>query len=160
MKTGILSLLKKDARISVKSIAEQLGCEEELVLGTIKELEDANIIRGYQTLIDDSYVSENAVRAIIEVKTRPEREGGFDRIACRLSKFPEVSALYLVSGGYDLQLEVHGENLQEVANFVSSKLATIEGVNSTATHFILKKYKENGIILQEGEGYEKLKVSP
>lgn len=160
MKKDILRLLSGNARISVKSIAEQLDCKEKVVLATIKELEDANIIRGYQTLIDDSYILENSVRAIIEVKTRPERDGGFDQIASRLSKFPEVSALYLVSGGYDLQLEVHGENLQEVANFVSSKLATIDGVNSTATHFILKKYKETGIIMQEGEDYEKLKVSP
>ncbi|MBR2964787.1 MAG: Lrp/AsnC ligand binding domain-containing protein, partial [Lentisphaeria bacterium] len=96
----------------------------------------------------------------IEVRVRPEREGGFDRIARRLSNFPQVTALYLMSGGYDLMLEVRGADLNEVASFVSSKLATIDGVLSTATHFLLKKYKESGVMLLEEEHDERLKIVP
>jgi DNA-binding Lrp family transcriptional regulator len=94
------------------------------------------------------------------VKVRPERDGGFNNIAKRLSKFPEIVSLYLVSGGYDLQLEVKGDTLQNVAEFVSRKLATIDGVISTATHFLLKKYKESGKILHDEDEYERLKITP
>ena len=103
---------------------------------------------------------EKPVTAIIEVRVRPEREGGFDRIARRLSKFPQVTALYLMSGRYDLMLEVRGTDLNEVASFVSSKLSTIDGVLSTATHFLLKKYKEAGTMLLEEERDERLKIVP
>ena len=138
MKNNILRLLRKRARLSIEEIAEQVNCDSKTVQKIIEELEKEHIIRGYQAIIDDSLLPESQVKAIIEVHIQPQREGGFDNIARRLANFPEVDSLYLVSGGYDLQLEVQGESLQKVAGFVSSKLATIEGVTSTATHFLLK----------------------
>ncbi len=160
MSKDILRLLNDNCKLTAKEIAERLDTTEEEVLKIIKTLELENVIKGYKVIIDETILPENAVKAIIEVKVRPEREGGFDRIAKRLSKFPEVSSLYLMSGGYDLHIVVQGESLHEVAKFVSSKLSTIDGVTSTATHFLLKKYKESGKILHREEEYERLKVTP
>ena len=160
MKNDVLRLLRKNGRVSVESMAEQLDSDVETVSAIITELEQSNVIRGYQAVIDESQLPESQVKAIIEVHIQPQREGGFDNIAKRLANFAEVKSLYLVSGGYDLQLEVQGETLQDVAGFVSSKLATIEGVTATATHFILKKYKEAGRKFEDGAEYERLKVSP
>lgn len=156
----ILRLLAEDGRMSAGDIAERLDSTEKTVASVIRKLEKENVIIGYRAMFDESELPENAVKAMIEVKTRPEREGGFDRIARRLSKFPQVSSLYLMSGGFDLLVEVKGENLNDVAMFVSSKLATIDGVLSTSTHFLLKKYKESGKMLQEEEQHERLKITP
>lgn len=160
MNEKILRLLKQNAKLSPGDIAERLAVEEAQVVEIINNFEKDGIIKGYQAIVDDSLLPESKVKAIIEVSVRPQREGGFDSIAHRLAKFPEVSSLYLVSGGYDLKLEVQGESLQEVAGFVSSKLATIDGVTATATHFILKKYKESGKFLEESDEYKKLKITP
>ena len=156
----ILSALAKDAKTTAADLAEQLGATEQEVAAEIAELENRNIIRGYHAIINEDNLHDKPVKAIIQVRVRPEREGGFDRIARRLSNFPQVTALYLMSGGYDLMLEVRGADLNEVASFVSSKLATIDGVLSTATHFLLKKYKESGIMLLEEERDERLKIVP
>ena len=156
----ILSALAKDAKTTAADLAEQLGATEQEVAAEIKELEDRNIIRGYHAIINEDNLHDKPVKAIIQVRVRPEREGGFDRIARRLSNFPQVTALYLMSGGYDLMLEVRGADLNEVADFVSSKLATIDGVLSTGTHFLLKKYKESGTLLLEEEHDERLKIVP
>ena len=156
----ILSALAKDAKTTAADLAEQLGATEQEVAAEIAELENRNIIRGYHAIINEDNLHDKPVKAIIQVRVRPEREGGFDRIARRLSKFPQVTALYLMSGGYDLMLEVRGTDLNEVASFVSSKLATIDGVLSTATHFLLKKYKEAGTMLLEEERDERLKIVP
>ncbi len=156
----ILSALAKDAKTTAADLAEQLGATEQEVAAEIKELENRNIIRGYHAIINEDNLHDKPVKAIIQVRVRPEREGGFDRIARRLSKFPQVTALYLMSGGYDLMLEVRGADLNEVADFVSSKLATIDGVLSTGTHFLLKKYKESGTLLLEEEHDERLKIVP
>lgn len=160
MQNDILRLLRDNARISTEEIALRLDSDKETIEELISELEKRGGICGYHAIVDESLLPESKVKAIIEVKVRPEREGGFNHIAKRLGRFPEVSSLYLVSGGYDLQLEVQGETLQEVACFVSSKLSTIDGVISTATHFLLKKYKESGQIFEDGDGYERLKVTP
>ncbi len=160
LRKQILRLLAEDGRMSAGDIAERLDSTEKTVASVIRKLEKENVIIGYRAMFDESELPENAVKAIIEVKTRPEREGGFDRIARRLSKFPQVSSLYLMSGGFDLLVEVKGENLNDVAMFVSSKLATIDGVLSTSTHFLLKKYKESGKMLQEEEQHERLKITP
>ncbi len=160
LQKDVLRLLTENARMPIKEFAERLDKTEKEIKDTIKNLEDNNIIRGYKAIFDESAFDRNIVKAIIEVRVRPERDGGFNKIAERISKFPEVNSLYLVSGGFDLQLEVQGENLQDVAGFVSSKLATIEGVLSTATHFLLKKYKESGKILYDGDEYERLKITP
>jgi len=156
----ILSALAKDAKTTAADLAEQLGVTEQEVAAEIAELENRNIIRGYHAIINEDNLHDKPVKAIIQVRVRPEREGGFDRIARRLSKFPQVTALYLMSGGYDLMLEVRGADLNEVADFVSSKLATIDGVLSTGTHFLLKKYKESGTLLLEEEHDERLKIVP
>ncbi len=156
----VLRMLGENGRISVKEIAERLNSTEKEIASVIKKLESDNVVIGYKAVFDESILPENAVKAIIEVKIRPERQGGFDSIAKRISKFSEVSSLYLMSGGFDLLLEIKGENLNDVAQFVSSKLATMDGVISTATHFLLKKYKESGKLMQEDEDHERLKVTP
>ena len=156
----ILNALAQNAKTTAADLAEQLGATEQEVAAEIAELENRNIIRGYHAIINEDNLHDKPVKAIIQVRVRPEREGGFDRIARRLSKFPQVTALYLMSGGYDLMLEVRGADLNEVADFVSSKLATIDGVLSTGTHFLLKKYKESGTLLLEEEHDERLKIVP
>ena len=153
-------MLRESGSLKPTEIAARLGCDEKTVLSHIAELERQNVIIGRQTLLNEAVLPLCGVMAVIEVKVRPEREGGFDRIAKRLGKFPEVTSLYLMSGGYDLQLVVRGDSLQEVASFVSSKLATIDGVISTTTHFLLKKYKEAGILFEDDNEYERLKISP
>ena len=160
MKRSVLDLLSKNARISTAEIAARVGTDEETVAGIIKELEADKIIKGYNVILNEEALNEKIVRALIEVKVTPERDGGFDRAAKRLSRFPEVTDCYLISGDYDLRLEVKGNSLQDVAAFVAERLSTIDGVISTATLFLLKKYKESGKILEEEEEYERLKISP
>lgn len=156
-KRRIVALLEQNARMSVKEIAGRLAIEESEAASLITELEQSGVIMGYTAVVSEDAVPDE-VRAIIEVEVQPERDKGYDTIAEIIGKFPEVRALYLVSGRYDLRLEVSGKSLQEVASFVSGKLACQPGVKSTATYFMLKKYKESGIQLVQGESYERLKV--
>jgi DNA-binding Lrp family transcriptional regulator len=160
MKEKILNLLANNARITFAEIAERLYVDEKQIEDSIHEMEKQGIIRGYTVILNDESIRKNQVRALIEVSVIPERDGGFDYVARRISKFSEVTDVYLVSGNYDLRVEVKGESLQDVAAFVHSKLATIEGVKSTATIFLLKKYKEAGKIMDGEESYERLKVTP
>ncbi len=160
LKIEILRLLSEDGRYSAKEIAARLNSTEKQVKASISRMEKEGVIAGYRAMFDETILPETAVKAIIEVKTHPERNGGFDRIARRISKFSKVESVSLVSGGFDLLLEVRGENLQDVAEFVSSKLATIDGVMSTSTHFMLKKYKELGKMMQDEDNSERLRVSP
>ena len=134
----ILRILGEDGRLTSSQIAERLAVDVQEVAETVAELEKKNVIIGYSAIFNESELPESKVKAVIEVKVRPEREGGFDKIARRLSRFPQVSSLYLMSGGFDLLLEIKGATLQEVAEFVSSKLASMDGVLSTSTHFLLK----------------------
>lgn len=157
----ILRLLQENGRMSDKEIAERLGISEKTVEKTVVKLEKDGVLVGFRALFDDSKLPENAVKAIIEVKVKPERNGGFDRIAKRISKFSKVESLSLMSSGvFDLMIEVKGETLNDVANFVSGKLAPMDGIISTSTHFILKKYKIAGKLLQNEEENERLKVTP
>ena len=157
----ILRLLQENGRMSDKEIAERLGISEKTVKNTVGKLEKDGVLVGFRALFDDSKLPENAVKAIIEVKVKPERNGGFDRIAKRISKFSKVESLSLMSSGvFDLMIEVKGETLNDVANFVSGKLAPMDGIISTSTHFILKKYKIAGKLLQNEEENERLKVTP
>jgi DNA-binding Lrp family transcriptional regulator len=160
IESRILSLLHENGKISHEEIANRLNVSTQEVKEIISELEDNNVILGYHAIIDKNALNKHVVKALIQVSIRPERDGGFDRIAKRLSRFPQVNSLYLISGGFDLQIVVEGETLNEVASFVSSKLATIDGVVSTETHFLLKKYKESGQILYTGDEIERLKVTP
>ena len=140
MKERILNLLRENARISAADIALRLGTTESEVAQIIKDLEKDGIIRGYTVILNDAALKNvQRVKALIEVKVTPRRDGGFDRVAQRIAKFPEVTELSLLSGSYDLLLTVEGDTLQQVANFVAEKLATIDGVVATATTFQLKK---------------------
>lgn len=143
----ILDILKEDSRVSTKDIAVMLGMEEVEVKAKIKSLEEKNIIVKYTTLINEEKLDSKKVKAFIEAKVSPEREMGFDKIAERIYNFPQVTSLYLISGGFDFLIVVEGESLQDVAMFVSERLSTLEYINSISTHFLLKKYKENGSIL-------------
>jgi DNA-binding Lrp family transcriptional regulator len=160
MEKDIINLLRENARMSSEEIAARLEATVNEVETIIKSLEERQIIRGYKAVINDDELEEVPVKAIIEVRITPQREGGFDKVARRIARFDEVTDVYLISGGYDLKLEIHGKSLHEIAMFVSSSLATIEGVISTATHFVLKKYKESGKLLENDEDYERLKISP
>ena len=138
----ILGLLQSDSRLTAAQIAAMLGMAEDSVRAAIAEYEQNKVILGYKTLVDWDKTDEESVTALIEVRVMPQRGEGFDRIAERIYQYEEVESLYLMSGAYDLCVILSGKTLKEVANFVSAHLATIEGVTGTATHFILKKYKE------------------
>jgi len=130
------------------------------VTAKIKQYESSQVILGYRALLNDEKIGDDLVRAVIEVKITPERGGGFDRLAERIAKYSEVRSCYLMSGGYDLQVVVEGANLREVASFVTQKLSTIQGVLSTATHFMLKTYKDRGMMMSGQEQPERLAVTP
>ena len=156
----LLKLLRDDASLTSAQIAGRLGREEGEVKSRIKSLESEGVILGYRTVINEDKLEVDLVRAVIEVKITPEREGGFDRLATRIAKFDEVRSCYLMSGGYDLMVVVEGRDLKAVSSFVSEKLATIQGVISTVTHFMLKPYKEQGVLMAGEYSDEKLSVSP
>ena len=156
----LLKLLRGDASLTPSQIAARLDRDEAEVNSQIKSLEDEGVILGYRTIINEDKVELDLVRAVIEVKITPEREGGFDRLAARIAKFDEVHSCYLMSGGYDLMVVVEGSDLKAVSSFVSEKLATIQGVISTVTHFMLKPYKEQGVLMGGEFSDEKLAVSP
>ena len=156
----LLCLLKRNAMESPANLAKMLGASEEQVRAKIEEYERTGVIRGYMAVVNEDRLDLDSVRAAIEVKITPEREGGFDSVAQRISRFSEVESLFLMSGGYDLLVFVKGANLREVAQFVSAKLATISGVLSTGTHFMLKTYKDQGVLMHEEPENERLQVSP
>jgi DNA-binding Lrp family transcriptional regulator len=156
----LLNILKKNALESPENIAKMLGVKAEDVKKRIAEYEKKGVIRGYQAILNEDQLDLNRVTAVIEVKVTPEREGGFNRIASRISRFSEVQSVYLMSGSYDLLLFVAGRDLKQVALFVSEKLATIEGVTSTSTHFMLKTYKHHGVLMETEHDDERLQVSP
>ena len=157
-RTKLLSLLCENARYSAAELAERIGIAPAEVAAEIAELERTGVIRGYTTILNEDAIADRPVKALIEVRVTPQRDGGFDQVAQRIAKFPEVSDVVLISGGFDLLLTIQGKTLQEVAGFVASKLATIDGVMSTSTGFILKKYKESGRIMENDEDYERLKI--
>jgi DNA-binding Lrp family transcriptional regulator len=156
----LLKLLQKNALESPKNLAKMLKTTEGDVKRRIADYESQGVIRGYRAVVNEDQLKLNRVRAVIEVKIRPEREGGFNRLAHRVSKFREVESVFLMSGGYDLLVIVGGKTLREVASFVSEKLSTIDGVLSTATHFMLKTYKDQGVLMESDQQDERLKVSP
>lgn len=152
MREQILAIIEKNSRISVKELAVILGAEEIDVANELKALEEEGIICGYHTMIDWEKTDIEKVTALIEVRITPQRGQGFDKLAERIYKYPEVNSVYLISGGYDLLVSLEGKSLKQVSSFVSDKLSTLDGVLSTATHFVLKKYKDHGTIL--GKKYE------
>ena len=158
--SNLLDILQETADPNPAKIAKILGLTVEEVESEIKLLREEGSLLGWVPLLHPSHKGKESVRAVIEVKISPEREGGFDRMAQRISKFEEVEACHLMSGAYDLMVIVQGKNLHAVASFVSERLSTIEGVLSTATHFLLRSYKEHGHLLtNESEDTEKPPVS-
>ncbi|MDI6710889.1 MAG: Lrp/AsnC family transcriptional regulator [Thermoanaerobacterales bacterium] len=156
----ILELLANDARLTARQIAVMLGEPEEEVCAAIAELEANHTILAYRTLINWDKAGRSRVLALIEVRVTPQREVGFQAIAERVGRFPEVKTLYLMSGAFDLAVLVEGKTMQEVAFFVATKLAPLEGVTSTTSHFVLQTFKEEGVIVEDGEGDHRLVVSP
>jgi DNA-binding Lrp family transcriptional regulator len=156
----LLKLLQENAAAKPELLARMLNLSEAEVAAKIKQYETDRIILGYRAILNDEKMGLDIVRAVIEVKITPERGGGFDRLAERIAKYAEVRSCYLMSGGYDLLVVVEGDNLREVARFVAEKLATIHGVISTATHFMLKVYKDHGILVSEDGNEERLAVAP
>ena len=156
----LLKLLRENAALSPRQLAALLNLPEAEAAAKIKAYEANQVILGYRTILNEELLGLEIVRAVIEVKITPEREGGFDRLAERIAKYSEVGSCYLMSGGYDLLVIVEGSNLREVATFVSEKLATIQGVISTATHFMLKPYKEQGVLMKREMNDERLAITP
>ncbi len=156
----IIEILEKNARLTSEDIAKILKKDVDEVSKSIQKLEKEGVILGYKTIINEEKVkSFKPVRAIIEVQVTPKRNQGFDYIAERIYKFPEVVTCFLVSGTYDLLLIVEGENIHKVAQFVAEKLAPLEGVKGTVTHFLLKKYKQDGFILTKSKENHRQTIS-
>ena len=160
MRDELLSILEKNSRIDFKELAVMLGTTEEKVLEEISNLENDGIICGYHTLINWDKTSIEKVTGLIEVKVTPMRGKGFDNMAERIYKYPEVKAVYLISGGYDLLVILEEKTLKEIAGFVSEKLSTLDSVLSTSTHFILKKYKDHGTVLNKESKDEREVIIP
>lgn len=160
MREKILAMLEQNGRIDLKDLAVMLGMEQVELANEIAQMEKENIICGYNTIINWDKTSQERVTALIEVKVTPQRGQGFDSIAERIYNYNEVSSLYLMSGGFDFTVIIEGKSMKSVALFVSSKLATIDGVISTATHFVLKKYKMYGTAMEEDHKDERILVTP
>lgn len=156
----LLNLLQENAKLAPEDIAIMLNMDVESVKEKIKWLEDNKVILSYIALINWEKAGEEKVTAFIEVRTTPQRDVGFDSVAERIYRFPEVRSVRLMSGGYDLVVFIEGKTMRDVSNFVSRKLATIDGVVSTATHFVLKTYKQDGVIIEDDEDDRRLVISP
>lgn len=159
MREKILTFIEKNSRVDLKELAIMLGVEEAAVVNELEHMEEERIICGYHTLIDWEKTSIEKVNALIEVRVTPQRGRGFDTVAERIYNYPEVNAVYLISGGYDLLVTLEGRSLREVAQFVSDKLSTLDSVLSTKTNFILKKYKDHGTIMGVKEKDERIPVT-
>lgn len=160
MNKQILSILEKDARTTPDKIATMVGRSEQEVAQAIAEMEKQGIIRHYKTVVDWEKAHRERVFAFIDVRVTPSRGVGFDDVAKRIYNYPEVHSVYLVSGDYDLRVVVEGKTMREVAFFVAERLATLDGVLSTRTNFLLKKYKEDGDVFEEPGEDQRLAVSP
>lgn len=160
MREELLSLIEKNSKMSLKELAVLLGADELEIANEMEALEKEGVICGYHTLIDWDKTKSEKVTALIEVRVTPQRGQGFDKIAKRIYKYPEVRSVYLISGGFDLLVTLEGKSLKEISAFVSDKLSTLDSVLSTATHFILKKYKDHGTILDKKHEDEREVITP
>lgn len=151
MRTELLKLLSRNARYTIGQLSDMLGVDEEQVKEQIKKLEKEGVICGYKAVIDWDSIDGSLVSAIIEIKVVPKADLGFEEVAEKIAAYSEVESVYLMSGGYDLNVVVKGRTLQDVAQFVARELATIDSVTSTATHFVMRRYKEMDVCLFEGE---------
>lgn len=160
MREKILKYIEKNARIDLKDLAVMLGISEAELANEISDMEKEKIICGYHALINWDGTSEEKVTALIEITVTPQRGLGFDKVAERIYKFSEVRAVYLMSGGFDFTVIIEGKTMKDVAKFITEKLAPLEPVRDTSTHFILKKYKDHGTILVENNKDERMLVTP
>ena len=160
MREELLAVIEKNSRIDLKELAIILGVEEIDVINEIAAMEAEGVICGYHTLINWEKTSIEKVTALIEVRVTPQRGQGFDSVAERIYKYPEVRSVYLISGGFDLMVILEGKTLREVSTFVSEKLSTLDAVLSTATHFILKKYKDHGCAIAQKKEDEREMITP
>ena len=156
----ILKMLENNSRIDLHDLAIMLGTDESMVLEEIEKMENEGIICGYPTLINWDKTDTEKVTAFIEVRVTPQRGQGFEKLAERITNYPEVKSIYLMSGAFDFAIFLEGKTLKEVSMFVSTKLSTLEAVAGTATHFVLKKYKDHGMILIDKEPTNRMKVTP
>ncbi|MGYP001625547935 len=152
--------LEKNSRVDLGELAVLLGSDEALIANEIADMEQEEIICGYHTMINWEKTSSEKVTALIEVRVTPQRGQGFDSIAERIYNYPEVQSVYLISGGFDLLVILEEKTLREISQFVSDRLSTLDSVLSTATHFILKKYKEHGTVMSRRSEDERMKVTP
>jgi DNA-binding Lrp family transcriptional regulator len=156
----ILELLQEDARLTPEKIAVMLGQDADVIRGEIDRLERERVIVGRKALINWERAGDEQVWAIIEVRVSPQRDVGFNSVANRIARFPETWSVYLMSGTYDLAVQVVGRTMREVASFVSEKLAPLEGVEGTTTHFLMKRYKDRGVMFEDAEEAERLPITP
>ena len=160
MREELLAIIERNSRIDLKELAVLLGTEEALIANELAAREQEGVICGDHTMIDWEKTSKEKVSALIEVRVTPQRGQGFDSIAERIYKYPEVQSVYLISGSYDLMVILEGKTLREVSSFVSDKLSTLESVLSVATHFILRKYKDHGTVLDKKKEDEREMITP
>lgn len=158
LEKNILGILTEDARMSTKKIAAMLSVEEEQIKACIAEMERSGLLVKYTAIVNSEKADDSLVEALIEVKVTPKKKEGFDGIAKQIASFPEVKAVYLMSGAYDLAVFIEDRSLQQVARFVSERISTFDGVISTATHFILKKYKIEGTLTEKEDADYRLSV--
>jgi len=160
MREKILTYIEHNSRIDMKDLAMMLGSDDVTIMNELEAMENEGIICGYPTLINWDKVGVEKVSALIEVRVTPQRGMGFDKVAERIYNYPEVDAVYLISGSYDFMVSIEGRTLREVADFVSAKLSPLDSVLSTQTNFVLKKYKDHGTIMAEKHVDEREIVSP
>ena len=160
MRTQILKYLEKNSRVELGELAVLLDCDEAAIANEMAEMEKEKIICGYHTLIDWDKTGEEKLTALIEVKVTPQRGLGFDKVAERIYNYAEVDSVYLISGGFDFMVMIEGKTMRDVAQFVSDKLSPLDTVLSTATHFVLKKYKDHGSIMVHKSKDERMLVTP
>ncbi|MCG1003205.1 MULTISPECIES: Lrp/AsnC family transcriptional regulator [Halobacterium] len=156
----ILPLLRENARYSTEDLARQTGLDVEEVEATIHELESDGVVHGYRAIVDRNQIEPERVRASVELNVTLDRETGYDDIAQRLAKFPEVEGLRLVSGDYDFAMDVEGDSMREVSNFISEQVAPVPEITQTVTHYIMETYKEGGVEFEDGDDDDRLSVSP
>jgi DNA-binding Lrp family transcriptional regulator len=157
---AVLGVLRENARASSEDIARQTDSDPETVEAIIDELEAAGVVRGYQAVIDRDQLESQPVRATVELNVTLDRETGYDDIAERIARFPQVKSLYLVSGDFDFMMEVEDESMQEVSAFISDKVAPVPEITQTVTHYVMDSYKEQGIEMGDGDEDDRLSISP
>jgi len=156
----VVELLRENARYSVEDIARQTGTDPEDVADIVDQLEAEGVIRGYKAVVDHEQLDDERVRAVVELNITLDRETSYDDVAERIARFPKVDSLHLVSGDFDFMMEVEGDSMREVSNFISNKVAPVPEITQTVTHYVMTTYKEQGIEFGDGDDDDRLSVSP